>query len=209
MWCSEPPDLLSSSSWPQHFMEQNPLPPHPPPPAAALLLRSQALHAISRLSAFALAVPSAKCLPHCPCLSTTPLILQGPTRVPHFPPCSCPRAPSSCSSLRVLLALHLCLPSASWLCLLEDGPSRGGLSTLWESHKYVLAELKGFHKDNLQSIDSGHFQANGSVLLGGWRPLGGSSLPLIADSPPPPKSGRTLPLPSPQTSILSLPLSSC
>lgn len=44
-----------------------------PSPAwtAALLLRAQTLHAISRLYAFALAVPSAKRLPHRPCLSTT------------------------------------------------------------------------------------------------------------------------------------------
>lgn len=56
--------------WPQLFLGNKA--PFPAPAwAAALLLRSQTLHAISRLSAFALAVPSAKCLPHCPCLSTT------------------------------------------------------------------------------------------------------------------------------------------
>lgn len=94
-------------------------------------------------------------------------------------------------------------------CTLPPWARLGGSAPYGHPINMCWLNLKGFPKDNLQSIESGPFQASGSVLLGGWRPLGGSSLPLIADSPPPPKSGRTLPLPSPQTSILSLPLSSC
>lgn len=88
---------------------ENPLPtpPHPTPAwAAALLLRSQTLHAISRLSAFALAVPSAKCLPYCPCLSTTSSFFRVQLGCLPEPP-----ALITCLSLCVLLALHLCLPS--------------------------------------------------------------------------------------------------
>ena len=59
---------------------KNPLP--SPTRAVALLLRFQTLHAISRLSAFALAVPSAKCLPHCPCLSTTSSFFKAQLRCP-------------------------------------------------------------------------------------------------------------------------------
>lgn len=96
---------------PQLFMEQesppHPTPPHPSPAwAATLLLRSQTLHAISRLSAFALAVPSAKCLPYCPCLSTTSSFFRVQLGCLPEPP-----ALITCLSLCVLLALHLCLPS--------------------------------------------------------------------------------------------------
>lgn len=93
-----------SFSWSKNPL---PTPPHPTPAwAAALLLRSQTLHAISRLSAFALAVPSAKCLPYCPCLSTTSSFFRVQLGCLPEPP-----ALITCLSLCVLLALHLCLPS--------------------------------------------------------------------------------------------------
>lgn len=202
-------------------MEQNPLP-SPPPPGLQLYCRGLRLSTQFHASLpLLLLFPQPNAFPIVPVFPQPPHSSR-PNSGATLPPCSFfPRAPSSCSSLHVLLALHLCLPSAcglaSWRiavehirpCTLPPWARPGGSAPYGHPINICGLNLKGFRKDNLQSIESGHFQTNGSVLLGGWRPLGGSSLPLIADSPPPPQVGEDFAPSFPQTSILSLPLSSC
>lgn len=67
-------------------------------------------------------------------------------------------------------------------------------------HKYLLAELKGFCKGSLQSMESGHFQANSYGFLDGGDPWVGLLLPLLAGPPPPPKSGEDFAPSSPHRS---------
>lgn len=99
--------------------------PSPPLPGCSFIAESQALHAISRLSASAPAVPSAKCLLHCPGLATTSSFFRAQLGCCISP---CVASPESldaviCPSLHSPLALHLCPPSAvaGSKCLQEAG----------------------------------------------------------------------------------------
>lgn len=70
--------------------------PSPPLPGCCFIAESQALHAISRLSAFAPAVPSAKCLLHCPGLATTSSFFRAQLGC-HIPPCAASPEPPALS----------------------------------------------------------------------------------------------------------------
>lgn len=91
--------------------------PSPPLPGCSFIAESQALHAISRLSAFAPAVPSAKCLLHCPSLTTTSSFFKAQLGCNISPCVASPRVPSfaTCPSLHGLLGLHLYLFRCDWV----------------------------------------------------------------------------------------------
>lgn len=115
--------------------------PAPPPTwAAALLPRSQTLHAISRLSAFALAVPQPNAFPIVPVVPQPPRS-SGPNSDATLPPCSFPRAPAlappstfswPCTCASLSLCAESTLGFASWTEVehilpytLPHGPGRG------------------------------------------------------------------------------------
>ena len=98
--------------WPQLFMEQA----SPPLPSLGCSFIAETSDSPRNFTPL--------CLCSCCSLSQMPsplslslhnlLILQGPTQMPHFPHVASPEPPAlvTCSSLHIL-ALHLCLPSAS------------------------------------------------------------------------------------------------
>lgn len=130
--CSVLGALLSVIHGRSFLWSGNPLP--SPAWAAALLQRPQTLSTQFHASLLLLLLfPQPNAFPLSLPLHSL-LILQGPTRMPHFPHVASPEPPAlvTHSSLHVLLALHLCLPSASEagtrLCLQE---AKGGAYTSW------------------------------------------------------------------------------
>lgn len=114
--------------------------PSPPLPGCSFIAESQALHAISRLSAFAPAVPSAKCLLHCPGLATTSSFFKARLGCHISPWVASPRVPSFtiCPSLHGLLVLHLYLFSVVAGSILGSGSRRPGYIHLRLPHSYFV-----------------------------------------------------------------------
>lgn len=84
--------------------------PSPPLPGCSFIAESPTLHAISRLSAFAPAAPSAKCLLHCPGLATTSSFFR-----PGSPPPQPPQRPQLLSLVPASSVSQPCTSPPLWL----------------------------------------------------------------------------------------------